>query len=237
MPHISNPEREAARWIDVADLCTAICRGENSREADAVVQLRKALADGAFVFRRGDGRWDDGVRWGDGYEYGLSGSTDRGKWWLTAKIRFPGDGKVLDNHMGLPDDDVLTGKRPFRRISRYRTLLIYRDSASRIWRLPPAPSAPPAAKSKATPRLRKDLEAAYARRYAKHGYQTEKQDEAWRKQMDISRRRLREVRKPYVKAKLRRRETARSAANPRRTRAEPTPNRAEPAPNPRRGKS
>src|SRR5262249_1704727 len=112
MPYISNAEREAARWIDVADLCTAICHGENCREADAGVQLRKALADGAFAFRRGDGRWDDGVRWGDGFNYNLSGRTDWGKWWLKAKIRIPGDGKVLDNHIGLPDDDVLTGKRP-----------------------------------------------------------------------------------------------------------------------------
>ena len=208
MPHISNPEREAARWMTLVEACAQIAAADRISEADALVQLRGALADGVLACR-----WD--AEW--------AGSVPRGKWWLKADVRIPGDGQILD-------DD-------FDPFPRYKALLILRRSLSRKWPVPPAPIAPSAAKNKTTPPLHVDVDAVYKQRIDNGGIPTSADDEAWRKQMDISRRRLREVRKPYVKAKLRRRETARSAANPRRTRAEPTPNRAEPAPNPRRGKS
>jgi hypothetical protein len=149
---------------------------DHCSEADALVQVRKALADDMLI-----------CRWGDGFGYGLYGDTDWGEWWLKAKIRIPGDGKVLDNHMGMPDDDVLTGERPFRRVSRYRTLLIRRDSLSRLLSLITAPVAPraagPAESEAAPPSLSnasdEEVEAAYKQHTAEHGYQTEEQDLAW----------------------------------------------------------
>ena len=121
----------------------------------------------------------------------MSGPPDRGEWWYTATIRFPGDGQVRD-------DNTPTLK--------FRTLLIQRDSLSHLLSLITAPSASPAAgpaESEATAApLRVDLEAAYKRRFDKLGYQTEIQDKPWQEQIKISRQRLRELREPYVATKF-----------------------------------
>jgi len=186
MPYISKAAREAALYITLLDLCTAICHLENCGEADALVQLRNALADGEL-------RW---AKWGDGKHLSRRPVPRIGvAWWLTAKIRIPGDGKVWD-------DDGVTPEGLALGIEEWRTLLIYRDSAARLWRLPPAPSAPPAAgpaESGVTPSplTKEETEAAYKRHIDDDGYRTEKQDLAWGKERGIRQSRVRELRARY----------------------------------------
>jgi hypothetical protein len=122
MPYKPKAEKERELYLTLAELCAGISSLENCSEADALAQVCMALADDMLICR-----WDD-----EGYIH-----ADWGKYWLKARIRIPGDGKVLDN------------QSPFQSRSRWRTLLILRASASTIWPLPPAPIegaiAPPAA--------------------------------------------------------------------------------------------
>jgi len=160
--------------MTLVEACAQIAVAGRLSEVDAVLQLRGMLADGVLVCR-----WD--AEW--------AGSVPRGKWWLKAKIRIPGDGQVLD-------DD-------FDPFPTYKTLLILRRSLSRYWPLPAAPSAPPAEKGKRTPPLHVDVDAVYKRRIDKGGIPTSADDEAWRKQMKLPRRRLRELRARHLPAEVR----------------------------------
>jgi hypothetical protein len=117
--------------MTLVEACAQIAAADRISEADALVQLRGALADGVLACR-----WD--AEW--------AGSVPRGKWWLKADVRIPGDGQILD-------DD-------FDPFPRYKALLILRRSLSRKWPVPPAPIAPSAAKNKTTPPLHVDVDAA-----------------------------------------------------------------------------
>jgi len=187
MPYKSKAERERELYADMLEAIAEFAAVDHCSEADALVQLRKALADNMLI-----------CRWGDGFGYGLYGDTDWGEWWLKAKIR--GDGKVLDNHMLMPDDDMLTGERPFRRVSRYRTLLIRRDSLSRLLPLIAAPVALPAAgpaEREAAPRplTKAEKDAAYKQYIAEPGHHSRDDEEAWGRPMGIKRPEVRQMRK------------------------------------------
>jgi hypothetical protein len=161
--------------MTLVEACAQIAVAGRLSEADALVQLRGALADGVLVCH-----FD--VDWG--------GVASPGKWWLKAKIRIPGDGQVLD-------DD---GFNPF---PTYKTLLILRRSLSRYWPLLATPIAPPAAKGKTSPPLHVDVDAVYKQRIDKGGIPTSADDEAWRKQMKLPRQRLRELRARHLPAEVR----------------------------------
>ena len=189
MPYKPKAEKERELYMTLAELCAGICSLENCSEVDALVQVRKARADGEL-------RW---VKWGDGKHLSRRPTPPApGEWWLTAKIRIPGDGKVSD-------DDGVTPEGLALGIAEWRTLLILRASASPIWQLAPAPIASPAAgpaESEAAPPSLSDasdeeVEAAYKQHIDEFGYQTEEQDMAWAELRGVKQAEVRTLRQRY----------------------------------------
>jgi hypothetical protein len=153
--------------MTLLEACVQIVTVARCSEADALVQLRGALADGVLICK-----WDPpGVF-----------AVPRGGWWLGVKIRIPGDGYVLDDRR--TSEEWRFGV-PAR--YGYRMLLILRESLSALWPLPPS----------LRDASYKEIEAAYKQHLAEDGYQNEKQDLAWGEQRGVKQEVVRALRKKY----------------------------------------